>query len=132
VISTQLGIAVRKAGLARQLATIRLMEAELDRRVPRDTGRLRFERRATTVPTPTVIRTTIRYDTPYAIHTDRGPRAHVIRARNAKTLRFRGRSGRIVYRRQVFWRPGAGVAKNRGWFSKTVKRYGILLRSLGR
>jgi HK97 gp10 family phage protein len=40
-------------------------------------------------------------DTPYARFVEDGTRAHEIRARNARTLKFRGRDGRWVFRRRV-------------------------------
>lgn len=60
---------------------------------------------------------TVEYTADHAGPTDVGPRAHVIRARRAKALRFVS-GGKVIYRRSVNWRPGPGVARNRGWFSK--------------
>lgn len=128
-LESQLAPSIRAAGLAKHLAALKALEAELDVRAPRDTGALRHSRRARTTPTLSIIRTDLSYDIPYAVHTDVGPKAHRITARNAKVLRFKA-GGRTLYRRSVYWRPGAGVAKNRGWFSKTVKRWGIFLRAV--
>ncbi len=128
-LEAQLAPRIRAFALAKHLAAVKAMEAALDQRVPRDTGALRHSRRARTTPSLSIIRTEVSYDIPYAEHTDKGPKAHRITARNAKVLRFRA-GGRTLYRRTVYWRPGPGVAKNRGWFSKTVKRWGIFLRAV--
>lgn len=113
---------VLAAGAKRHRVAVRLMERALDKRVPVDTGALRFNRRAVVVSGP-VCRGTISYTLPYAGITDRGPTAHVIRARSAKALAFKGRAGVTIYRRKVYWRPGPGVAANKGWFTKTLSAF---------
>lgn len=118
-ISAQLAPVIAARGLVIHGAGIAIIEHALDARVPVDTGATRHSRRAVTRPAPTSISTEISYDTPQAEITDKGPKAHVIRA-HGKALRFVGSGGTVVYRRQVNWRPGAGVARNKGWFSDTV------------
>jgi hypothetical protein len=60
---------------------------------------------------------TVEYIAEHATYTEEGTRAHVIRAKRGKTLRF-VKGGKVIYRRQVMWRPGPGVARNKGWFAK--------------
>lgn len=115
--------AVQKVNIAR----IRI-EQNLDNRVPTKTGALAKSRRTRVSPGSQVIALQIEYPTNVAIYTDVGTKAHVIRAREGY-LRFSvagaparlfGRAGKVLYRKQVNWRPGLGVAKNKRWFRGAV------------
>lgn len=78
-------------------AAVLVAEDEIVQRTPVDTGRLRG-----------AIASEVRGDearvfaqnVPYALHVEAGTRAHVIRARNRRMLKFRA-GGRVVFRRQV-------------------------------
>lgn len=95
------------------------LERELDRNVPRDTGKLARTRRVRVQHTPTRSVITVAYPTALADITEAGPGPHVIRPRRRKALRFRV-GGRVVFARRVHWRPGPGVRRNKGWFSRST------------
>lgn len=97
-----------------------ILEAFLDRDVPRKTGALARSRRITiSGGGPSVYSLTVTYPTKIANFTDEGTRAHRITAKNAKALRFVV-GGRVVFAKSVYWRPGPGVARNKRWFRKNV------------
>ena len=96
-----------------------VMAQGLDNTVPRRTGATARSQKSRLHVGARVVAFEIEYVSPIANITNEGPRAHVIRARRVSMLRFVV-GGRVLYRRQVNWRPGPGVAKNKGWFQRGV------------
>lgn len=86
----------------------------IDRTVPVKTGALRRSRRVRISSGSTLLSAEIVYPLDYGGFLDEGVRPHVIRARNAKVLRFRV-GGKVLFRRQVFH---PGTKKHMGWFSR--------------
>lgn len=150
-IQQQLRPKIIAAGHARHRLAVRMVEADLDRRVPRaKTGALSRSKRIVTHVRPSSITSIIAYEAPQAAWTDRGTRPHVIVPRRAGgVLRFprfgparrpvtgapaRGRrrfsGGGYVFARKVR-HPG-----NRGnrWFrgAVTLTKWRGYLRAAGR
>ena len=61
----------------------------------------------------------IEYDVPQAEFTEYGTKAHPI-VGNPLLVFYWPKVGRTVFFRSVNWKPGPGVAANKGWFSKEV------------
>lgn len=101
----------------------------LDLDVPKSAGRakaghvrLKNTRQVTDRSNQSSVSITIKYPTKIANYTDEGTRAHIIRARRAGgRLRFTV-NGQTLYRRQVKWKPGPGVRRNKRWFTKNTNR----------
>lgn len=96
------------------------VEARAKRLAPVDTGRLRqsiYTRRKLTIRGPGY---EVRTDVAYAPYVEGGTRPHVIRARNAKALRFRV-GNRVVYANAVH-HPGT---KAQPFLSRAVREVAI-------
>ncbi len=118
-LRAQLEPTIRARAVAQTLRAGLIIGQRLDNAVPRDTGATARSQRIRPSVGARSVTISVEYPTPLANILNDGPRAHVIRARRASVLRF-VKGGRVVFARQVNWRPGAGVAKNKGWFTKTV------------
>lgn len=68
---------------------------------PVDTGRLRSSGRMDIRITAVGPTGSVSFPVSYARYVHEGTRAHVIRAKNKKTLRFKGRGGGWVFRKKV-------------------------------
>lgn len=120
--------AVRRDASTRIVPTaVRALTSDLDRHGPRRTGRMLRARRVRQFASGDTIGAELIYPSHYAGYLDQGLRPHVIRARRARTLRFVV-GGQVIFRREVNWRPGAGAARAKGWFSDRVKQWGRYLQ----
>lgn len=95
-------------------AAVRRLARETDQRAPKVTRELVRSRRVRRTGS---LSWRIEYTAPQGVWTDQGTQGpYVIRARNAKALRFVGRGGQVVFRRSVVHPGIVGT----GWFSDYV------------
>ncbi len=118
-LQAQLEPTIRARAVAQALVAGTIIGQRLDNAVPRDTGATaRSQQFRPSVGARSVV-ISVEYPTLLANILNEGPRAHVIRVRRKQALRF-VKGGRVIFARQVNWRPGPGVARNKQWFTKTV------------
>ena len=103
-------------------AATRALLSDLDRTGPRRTGRMLRQRSVRRYGRGDTVGVELIFRAPYAGMLDQGLKAHVIRPRRAKALRFVV-GGQVVFARKVNWRPGAGAARAKGWFTNRAKAW---------